>query len=175
MIVRAPRPASHFTVVTNALIRDERLSWKARGLLIFVLSMPDNWRTTSAHLARVGPDGRDSVRAGLAELEAAGYLTRHRVRKADGTFEHQVTVYDNPQRAGDNSVSSPQPETGKPAPVMPALQEGPTKKNLLGQSLRTDYRAEPRVCGRCAGSGRRVDNGTGTITTCPICGGGGIR
>lgn len=97
MIVRAPRPADHFTVLHNATLRDTRLTWKARGLLAYLLSLPDNWRVSSEHLRRVGPDGRDAVRTALTELEACGYLTRTRRQDTrTGRWTTVTTVYDRP-------------------------------------------------------------------------------
>ena len=49
-----------------------------------MLSLPDDWRFTVGGLAAILPDGRRSVKSGLAELEAAGYVARNdRVRDAN--------------------------------------------------------------------------------------------
>lgn len=105
MIVRRPR-YHRFTVLPDEALNDERLTWKARGLLAFLLSKPDHWRTTSAHLANVGPDGRDAVRAGLAELEDAGYLVRRKYRDERGRWKQDTYVYDNPEHHVDNPGDS---------------------------------------------------------------------
>ena len=59
MIVRRPR-YNRFTVLPNDAVTNETLSWKARGLLAFLLSKPDHWRTTSSNLANMAPDGTSS-------------------------------------------------------------------------------------------------------------------
>lgn len=79
-IVRGPRAADHFTIISNHALRDQRLSWKARGLLGYLLSMDTGWQTSVRRLAEVAPDGKSSVETALAELEAAGYLERRQVR-----------------------------------------------------------------------------------------------
>jgi hypothetical protein len=43
-------------------------------------------KTTVAQLVEQGADGRESVRAGLAELEEAGYLARARARQEHSQF-----------------------------------------------------------------------------------------
>lgn len=96
MIVRTPRRRENFTIISNEIIRDQRLSWKARGLLIYVLSQPDHWRTSSAHLASISPEGIHAVRSGLKELEQIGYLRRIRRQRANGTWIHDVLIYDQP-------------------------------------------------------------------------------
>lgn len=95
-IIRQPRPTSHFTILPNGVLRDMTLSFKARGLLAYILSQPDNWRTTSADLALVGPDGRDAVRTGLTELEARGYLVRLKHQAPDGKWRTTTHIYDTP-------------------------------------------------------------------------------
>ena len=34
---------SNYTVMSNYHLRDKKLSYKAKGLLSFMLSLPDNW------------------------------------------------------------------------------------------------------------------------------------
>jgi hypothetical protein len=104
MIRRSRRPDTGFTIMANDTIRDSTLSYKARGLLLYLLSLPDDWTVSSEHLARVSDrDGRDAVRTGLAELEAAGYLKRWRHQDAAGRWVNESIIYDRPQH-GENPV-----------------------------------------------------------------------
>ena len=105
MIRRAPRPEGNFTVLHNTMLRDQRLSYKARGLLCYILSMPDNFRFTAELLTRHAPDGRQSVMSGLRELRDAGYLTTRRHQTSDGRWRTESTVHDCSQHGeniGDN-------------------------------------------------------------------------
>ena len=83
--------------IRNEVARDSRLSYKARGILIEILSRPDNWETSADALAASGPDGRTAVLSGLRELREAGYLETTRQRLEDGTFNTVSIVYDTPQ------------------------------------------------------------------------------
>jgi hypothetical protein len=98
-IVRAPRPEKGWVAIPNATIRDRRLSWKDRGVLAFILSLPDDAVTTIARLAEAGPDGADSTRAALKRLDQCGYVKRVKVRLKDGTWSTQTYVYDTPEAA----------------------------------------------------------------------------
>jgi len=61
--------------ISNSEVRDARLSWKARGLYHYLLSLPSGWEINPAHLAEQSDkDGVDSVKSGLKELEALGYI-----------------------------------------------------------------------------------------------------
>ena len=88
-IIRQKRK-DRFLVVDNKIIEDKRLSFKARGLLIYMLSKPDDWKFwTSELVKRSAKDGISSIRTALKELETAGYLTRKRERSSKGTFTSQ--------------------------------------------------------------------------------------
>lgn len=71
-----------FTVLPNALLRDSRLSYKARGVLAMALSCTDGWRIDNKWLEEQGTEGRESIAAAMSEAEAAGYAVyaEHRER-----------------------------------------------------------------------------------------------
>lgn len=103
--------ASNFTVLDNAIIRDTRLSWKALGLLVRLLSLPPNFKLRLVTLSRERPSGRDATRSGLKELEQSGYLTIVREREASGKFTTTTwIIQDKPES---------QPEPGNPNVVKP--------------------------------------------------------
>ena len=85
-IRRATLPSDNFTQISNRWLRDERLSWKARGVLGWLASHKVGFEVSESTIIRAAPEGRDSVRAGLGELEAFGYLVRERQRSSNGTF-----------------------------------------------------------------------------------------
>lgn len=58
--------------------QDERLSFMARGVLAYVLSLPDGWefsieRIARSCMAKVKGSGREAVTSAMRELEDAGY------------------------------------------------------------------------------------------------------
>jgi len=110
MIIRAERK-NKFTVVSNAALEDSRLSFRAKGILVFILSKPDKWQVSERHLAEQGPDGRSAVASALTELEQAGYLRRTRTRQQDGTFAWESMIFDEPQPVDEPElVAETQPE-----------------------------------------------------------------
>lgn len=135
MIVRGPRQERDFTILPNAALRASSLSWKARGLLGFLLSQPPGYRVTSERLAEESPDGRDAVRSGLRELEEHRYLVRSQRRDEQGRWVSEAVVYEEPvalSGAGkpvpgvtstNTAKAQVRPETENPAPDSPALEE----------------------------------------------------
>lgn len=155
--MRAPR-ASHFLTIPNATVRDPRISRRARGLLVELLSYADGWQTNSDDLADEGkgPEGRDAIRGALRELEGAGYLLRARVRDEGGRWATVCAVYDTPQEPGalPPGVSrAPSDRDGKSVLALtsddaPAEGQTPTSapgletRPSVGQALRTEDHPE---------------------------------
>jgi hypothetical protein len=86
----------HFTQISNAALRDPRLSFKARGILAWLASHQDGYGcSVAAIVSDSDTDGKAAVRSALDELEAAGYLTRERVRDPEtgrlGPSDYVVT------------------------------------------------------------------------------------
>lgn len=78
--------SDNYTVIHNAVFYDYSLSFKAKGLLCQMLSLPDGWSFSIEGLAKLGSDGRDSVASTLKELERAGYFRREQNRNS-GKFQ----------------------------------------------------------------------------------------
>lgn len=83
-IKRRPRHEK-FVQIDHDTIRDRRLSWKARGLLAYLLSLPDDWEISFQELTKQSPrDKATSLRAAFKELLATGYATLQVVRNEAG-------------------------------------------------------------------------------------------
>lgn len=60
--------------LNKVFLYDDRLSWKAKGLLSHMLCMPEYSTVTVKYLAKCGSDGRTAIYSGLSELERFGYV-----------------------------------------------------------------------------------------------------
>ncbi len=88
----------NFTVIDNGIFKDTRLSFKAKGLLTTMLSLPPTWNYTIEGLKTLAKDGKDSIKTALKELEEFGYLERKQIRNKDGSFcDLEYFVYEKPQ------------------------------------------------------------------------------
>lgn len=87
VILRVERTANYKTICLFACDRDTRISWKAVGLLTYLLSRPDGWKFFASELEKRHTDGKNSVSSGLIELEATGYLRREVIRGERGRFQ----------------------------------------------------------------------------------------
>ena len=87
----------NYTVMSNHHLQDKRLSLKAKGLLSYMLSLPDDWDYSLKGLTVGCKDGLDSVRTAVLELEEHGYVRRQKVRNAKGQIiDYDYQVYESP-------------------------------------------------------------------------------
>jgi uncharacterized phage protein (TIGR02220 family) len=117
-IVRAKRK-TNFTIIGNTGLKDKRLTLKAKGLLAYMLSLPDDWIFYETELMEHSKDGRDAIRSALKELEGAGYLVRHQKREDSGKFgQKEWKVWDEPLTENPTSVNQ---ISGNPTADNPTL------------------------------------------------------
>ena len=86
----------NYTVMGNYHLRDINLSYKAKGLLSFMLSLPNNWDYSITGLCRVSKENMKAIRSTLHELEEQGYLKRTRVQNSKGHFTYDYSIYEQP-------------------------------------------------------------------------------
>lgn len=92
-IVRTKRKKNNFSIIDNSGLRDGALSWKATGMLAFLMTKPDDWRICVSNLVSSKTDGRDSTISALTELQKAGYVYLQRYR-VQGKFESEYIVFE---------------------------------------------------------------------------------
>ncbi|MEE2059280.1 replication protein [Rhodococcus artemisiae] len=110
-IRRGPRLADNFTILSNALINDERLSFRARAVLIWLLSKPHDWSIRSDAIAGQSPrEGREAIRTAMRELAEHGYLVREKVQDELGRWSTIQTIYEEPRATG---ITPPDPTPRK--------------------------------------------------------------
>lgn len=73
------------TIVPNVTAQNASLSWGARGLLAYFLSLPPGWMIRESEVIKQSPNGRDHLRSLVRELEAHCYVKRHQTRRPDGS------------------------------------------------------------------------------------------
>lgn len=87
---------NRYSSIDNNVINDERLSWKARGILIYLLSKPDNWQVRMYDLIKGSKnDGETSVKNALKELRNLGYAKLVR-GEIDGKFGSHYVISEEP-------------------------------------------------------------------------------
>lgn len=94
-----------YLMMNKHALQDDNLSWKAKGILAYLLSLPDDWQIYEKELQTHSKDGKDSLKTGIQELIEAGYIERKRIRNEKGQLkQYEYRVYEVPSRSGFSSV-----------------------------------------------------------------------
>ena len=85
-----------FVQIEKTTSEDRRLTWKARGILAYLLGKPDNFVFYLDKIAEDAPDGIDSLRAGIKELQDLNYVKRYPVKVKGKIVSWAMDVYEIP-------------------------------------------------------------------------------
>lgn len=122
-----------YTHIANDFLKDNRLSWKAKGLIAYVQMLPPDWVLNMRDLINRATDGRDSLYSGIKELEKYGYCCKSQRRNPDGTvagYSYEICdkpFFEQPQTENPVTVApcTENPDTDKPETVKPDTENPP--------------------------------------------------
>ena len=95
-VFRIKKRSIPFVQIDRTTIEDARLSWKARGILAYLLSRPDNFVFHLDELVSHSTDGIDSLRSGIKELQEFGYVKRYPIKENGKIVSWGMEVYELP-------------------------------------------------------------------------------
>ena len=88
---------ANYVTISSSHLRDAQLSWKAMGMLSFMLSCNDNFQFSIAGLTECSSSGKDATRSALKELKEKGYIVVTPIKdNANRIKEWQYDIYENP-------------------------------------------------------------------------------
>lgn len=126
-VLRIHKKQNNFIILDKTCLNESGISWGAKGLHAYLISLPDNWRVRISDLQKRATNGRDAVRALLNELERAGYIKKSMTRDEEtGRFGGmEFLVVETPEQLSE--LKSPEPEN--PSSVnkeeLPPVTENP--------------------------------------------------
>ncbi|MBT6321856.1 MAG: hypothetical protein HOJ31_06690 [Anaerolineae bacterium] len=87
-----------YVIVNKTFVENPLLSWKAKGLLLYLLSRPDNWTVQIGDLVKRSTDGQHAVKSILKELIDAGHIVKvGQTRDKQARFlRNEYHVYEKP-------------------------------------------------------------------------------
>ena len=106
----------NYTIVSQNIMRDKNLSLTERGMLLTLLSLPDNWNLTIKGLSAILPDGRDKIAATMKSLIAKGYVTRRQSRKGGKFSSIELEVHESPVPCTEPVSDTKMPVAKAPSP-----------------------------------------------------------
>jgi hypothetical protein len=96
-IIRIQKKKNNFVMLDKGFIDDKRLSYKAKGILTYLLSKPDGWKVIVKDLCNHARDGERAVYSGLKELKNFGYYQKYPVREGQRIVRWESVVYECPE------------------------------------------------------------------------------
>jgi hypothetical protein len=116
-IIRIQKKQSNFVILDKGFIEDERLSWKAKGILTYLLSKPDNWKVIVGDLVKQSTDGERAVYSGLNELKKYGYYRKYPVREGQRIVRWESVIYECPGDYQQEEIKKEKKEEKRPKPT----------------------------------------------------------
>lgn len=90
VVLRSPHDKQNpFAMINKKGLSDPKLSWGAKGLWAYLLSLPDDWKVTVSHLSKIFNDkggGEKAIYSFLNELISEGYCERFQNKNDKGLF-----------------------------------------------------------------------------------------
>lgn len=171
MPVHRKRPTKNFTSIENRVLRDNRLSGEAKGLLAWLLSHGPNWKIIVRVIMREMQWGRDKTYRLLGRLCEVGYVYREQERDDKNGCFGEVCYY-----VYSDTESNPHLVTfDEPLPDLPLPEKSKASKerNKETQEIpptpqlhRVRENDERRISSR---ESERTDNGGGCNTDFEEC------
>lgn len=94
MIVNKVKKNENFTIVDNGYLNDPNLSFKAKGILTYFLSLPGDWVIYYEEVIKHAKDGIKSFRSGIDELINEGYIYRYPIRENGVIIRWETEIYE---------------------------------------------------------------------------------
>lgn len=128
----------NYTVMSNYHLQDRNLSYKAKGLLSFMLSLPEDWDYSLNGLVAVSKESKKAIRNILSELINRGYVVREQGRGEKGYYKYDYIIREIPV----NVLEKDHPDTQKGDAVKGDTEKGTqintNKENTKEQIDKTD-------------------------------------
>ena len=92
-----------YTMINNYLIKDKNLNLKDKGMLLVLLSLPDNWDFSVMGLEKICRETKDTINGILNNLQKYKYLERTKDRDEKGRFRDWIyDIYEIPKDLYDD-------------------------------------------------------------------------
>lgn len=95
---------NNYTIMSNYHLKDKNISHKARGLLSYMLCLPDDWDYSLSGLVKVSKESKSALRSALNELKENGYLIIEKIypdKSESGRIQYIYNIYEYPKKKQD--------------------------------------------------------------------------
>ncbi|NFF11928.1 helix-turn-helix domain-containing protein [Clostridium botulinum] len=131
-----------YVMLNKYFVYDGRLSLKAKGLMSYFLSRPDNWEFYSSEIEKNCKDGEKAIRTAIKELETNGYIERLLKRDSNGKLigGYDYTIYEIPQNIKSDETTCTKEEPKRQNAYSAKCLSGETPIRRNGRLLNNDIK-----------------------------------
>ena len=92
----------NYTTINNEFLKRNDMSWKAKGILAYILHLPNDWSINLNEIMTHATEGERAFRSGWKELEEHGYVKRYPVREGQRISHWETVVNEKPNKSIDS-------------------------------------------------------------------------
>lgn len=123
-IIKVANKTENFTIVSNEVPRDNKLSARAKGVYFYLMTLPANWVIHKEEIYEHFTEGRDALDTAWKELINAGYIVKEVIRESGKIISNTWVVYESSRITEKPKQGKPvtgKPSDGKPVTDNPQL------------------------------------------------------
>jgi len=112
--IKRTKRRDNFVMIGNEVIQDDRITIEARGVLVFLLSLPQDWVVRKNDLQKRLKVSRRTIDRCFDEMKQCGYLCETDFVKKDGKFDgkgyliYDYSIFGNPPEMFSTDAHSEQ-------------------------------------------------------------------
>ena len=82
-VIRVQKRPNEFVLMDKGFLENPELSWKAKGILAYLLTKPNTWKVIVKDLVSRSTDGKSAIYSALKELTEKGYYAKNPIRDSE--------------------------------------------------------------------------------------------
>lgn len=125
----------NFTQVSNTIVEDKKLSFKAKGVFLYMWSKPDGWKFWADDIKKHGTEGKEAIKKAIDELETEGYLVKTRVMQGNLKNRYDYNLSDEADFLNEelNKISNEVPNV-----IIPSMDDYPISVSSADENSAAD-------------------------------------
>ena len=86
-----------YVIMHKGFLNDLDISWRAKGVLAYLLSKPDDWQVQVKDIITHAKESKAAVRSAVGELLKFGYMSRRIIRESGKFARFEYDVFESPE------------------------------------------------------------------------------
>lgn len=115
----------NYTIVDNSMLQDQNLSLAEKGLMAYLLQLPNDWDISQTQVERATNTGRRTIQKLFDGLINKGYMIKRETRDERGRFQVEYDVHEKPTQVDFEVIHNENHRSTFTAAVEPTAVNAP--------------------------------------------------